>query len=234
MRHLFFTLVAIAGLSSAHTTMQYVWVNGQESSSCVRRISSNSPVQNVQSGDMACNVNGANPASSVCTTAAGSQITFEWHHESRSTEAIAGSHKGPIMTYMAKTSSASGERNPSNLQWFKINEAGLSGGRWAVDTLISNGGKWTVQIPGSIPAGDYLIRSEILALHSAYSNGGAQFYIGCAQIRITGGGSASPSTVRIPGAYSASDPGIMVNIYNGQGQPYPSSYKIPGPAVFYG
>ena len=32
----------------------------------------------------------------------------------------------------------------------------------------------------------------------------------CAQIRITGGGSASPPTVSFPGAYAGSDPGITI------------------------
>jgi len=52
----------------------------------------------------------------------------------------------------------------------------------------------------------------------------------CAQLNIVGGsGSVPSSTVSFPGAYSASDPGILVNIYSMS----PSdSYKIPGPSVF--
>ena len=53
-----------------------------------------------------------------------------------------------------------------------------------------------------------------IALHVAQSYPGAQFYIGCAQIKITSGGSASPPKVALPGAYKGSDPGITVNIYN--------------------
>jgi hypothetical protein len=50
----------------------------------------------------------------------------------------------------------------------------------------------------------------------------------CAQINITGGsGSKSPATVSIPGAYKATDPGILINIYQTL-----SSYTIPGPAPF--
>ena len=57
-----------------------------------------------------------------------------------------------------------------------------------------------------------------------------QFYVGCAQITVTGGGNASPATVKFPGAYSANHPGILIGIY------YPplTSYQIPGPAVFSG
>ena len=76
-----------------------------------------------------------------------------------------------------------------------------------------------------------------IALHVAQSYPGAQFvsgmhlprlnstdyyscvlpykqYIGCAQVKITGGGSASPPKIALPGAYQGSDPGITVNIYN--------------------
>lgn len=37
---------------------------------------------------------------------------------------------------------------------------------------------------------------------------------GCAQVKITGGGSANPPKIALPGAYKSSDPGITVNIYN--------------------
>ncbi|EEB99970.1 hypothetical protein MPER_00209, partial [Moniliophthora perniciosa FA553] len=39
-------------------------------------------------------------------------------------------------------------------------------------------------------------------------------------IKVTGGGSASPSKVSIPGYVSADDPGLTVNIYN----PVPTAY----------
>lgn len=58
------------------------------------------------------------------------------------------------------------------------------------------------------------------------SAGGAQFYISCYQLRVTGGGSANPSGVSFPGAYSPTDPGILFNLYNN-----PTSYTVPGPPV---
>lgn len=62
--------------------------------------------------------------------------------------------------------------------WFKIAEDGLSGGSWGVDRLIANGGIQTITIPSCIAPGDYLLRGELIALHSAGSQGGAQFYMG--------------------------------------------------------
>ena len=49
------------------------------------------------------------------------------------------------------------------------------------------------------------------------------------QLSVSGGGSASPATVSFPGAYKATDPGILVNIYQAL-----SSYADPGPAVYSG
>ena len=34
--------------------------------------------------------------------------------------------------------------------------------------------------------------------------------LGCAQVNISGGGSATPPKISIPGAYSPSDPGVTV------------------------
>ena len=88
-----------------------------------------------------------------------------------------------------------------------------------------------VTLPKSLPSGEYLLRAEHIALHSAGSSGGAQFYISCAQIKVNNGGSGSPSPlVSFPGAYKASDAGILVNIY----YPIPTNYKPPGPAVWKG
>lgn len=67
------------------------------------------------------------------------------------------------------------------------------------------------------------MRGEIIALHSAGSYPGAQLYIGCVQLRVTGGSSSAniSPTVSFPGAYKPAD--VTTNIYNGI-----SSYTIPG------
>jgi hypothetical protein len=66
-------------------------------------------------------------------------------------------------------------------------------------------------IPRCIPNGEYLLRIQQLAIHNPGSV--PQFYISCAQITVTGGGSANPSpTVKIPGAFKASDPVYTANV----------------------
>ena len=84
-----------------------------------------------------------------------------------------------------------------------------------------------VKIPKCIPSGDYLLRVEHIGLHSASAVGGAQLYISCAQLSVSGGtGSLPADLVSIPGAYKPTDPGLVVNIY----YPVPTNYKPPGMA----
>ena len=118
---------------------------------------------------------------------------------------------------------------------FKIWQDGFDTGsrKWGVDNLINSGGWVYFNLPQCIAAGQYLLRVEVLALHSANKPQQAQFYQSCAQINVSGGGSFSPSqTVSFPGAYNANDPGISVNIYGAQGQPDNGgrAYTPPGPA----
>jgi len=42
--------------------------------------------------------------------------------------------------------------------------------------------------------------------------GAPQWYISCAQIRVTSSGSANPSEVSIPGYVQPDNPGLTVNI----------------------
>lgn len=50
---------------------------------------------------------------------------------------------------------------------------------WGTRDLNSCCGKMDVKIPANIPAGDYLLKAEVIALHVASSVGGAQFYTSC-------------------------------------------------------
>jgi len=52
------------------------------------------------------------------------------------------------------------------LNWFKIYHDGYADGVWAVDTLIQNKGKVSLSIPSCIPAGQYLLRVEIIGKYN--------------------------------------------------------------------
>ena len=85
-------------------------------------------------------------------------------------------------------------------------------------------------IPKNVPSGKYLVRVESIALHQASSVGGAQMYLSCAQVEVTGGGNGKPGLlVAFPGAYNANDPGLRWSYY-----PIATSYIAPGPAVWDG
>ena len=50
-------------------------------------------------------------------------------------------------------------------------------------------------------------------IHNPYPAGTPQFYISCAQVTVTSGGSGNPGpTVSIPGAFKETDPGYTVNV----------------------
>jgi lytic cellulose monooxygenase (C1-hydroxylating) len=142
------------------------------------------------------------------------QITFEWHHNdaTASDDIIASSHLGPVLTYIAPAAN-----NGDGNVWVKLAEEGYDASTktWAVDKLIKNRGKHDVTLPNLAP-GDYLLRPEIIALHEANRVGGAQFYMECVQITVGEGGDVTlPAGVSFPGTYSAQDPGIFFDLYNG-------------------
>ncbi|KAJ6260044.1 hypothetical protein Dda_5690 [Drechslerella dactyloides] len=231
----------IIGSASAHTIFQEVWVNGVAQGHLVgvRVPSYDGPISDVTTNDIICN-GGLNPLntpypSTVINVPSGASITMEWHHtlDSANTgdpaDPVDPSHKGPIMAYLAAVPSAL-QTSVTGLKWFKVYEDGYDPdtNTWAVDKLVKNKGLVTFKLPDCIPSGNYFLRGELIALHGASSNLGAQFYMECAQINIVGGGSASPPTVSFPGAYGQSDPGILINIY----YPPVTSYTIPGPRPF--
>jgi lytic cellulose monooxygenase (C1-hydroxylating) len=96
------------------------------------------------------------------------------------TQAIGGNHFGPIMVYMAKVDDAT-SADGSTTSWFKVDEFGYTGANktWGTDMLNNNCGKRAFTVPSKIPAGDYLVRAEAIALHTASTVGGAQFYMSC-------------------------------------------------------
>jgi cellulase len=168
----------------------------------------------------------AKSVASAATVAAGGSVTLVW-------DTWPESHHGPVIDYIAPVSGDFVSVTPSSLSWVKIAEAGLNSGsnpgNWASDDLIANGFSWTVEIPSSLAPGNYVLRHEILALHSAGNPDGAQAYPQCINLEVTGSGSSKPSGGDFTTFYTATDPGILFNIYTSF-----DSYPIPGPAVWSG
>ncbi|KAL5340207.1 glycoside hydrolase [Aspergillus crustosus] len=226
---LFFTSASLALTASAHYVFPALIQDGEATGDWqyVRQWTgeyTNGPVESVSGPDIRCNKDGDNgDATETLAITAGETIGF--------TVRSSISHPGPLLAYLAKAPGEAADFDGEGDVWFKIyeDEPDVSAGGlvWPSDgaTTVS------IPIPASIPAGDYLLRVEHIALHSAGSEGGAQFYISCGQLSVTGGGNASPSPlVAFPGAYSPTDPGILINLY----WPVPTGYTPPGPAVWSG
>ncbi|KAH6899131.1 glycoside hydrolase [Coprinopsis sp. MPI-PUGE-AT-0042] len=224
-------LLSFAASASAHYTFASLVVNGQVTTAWqyVRKTNnfqSNGPVTDVNSQDFRCYNSQTRATAQTYSVNAGSRIGFN------SPGSI--SHPSTTNIYMARAPSGVDVANwdGSGQVWFKVHEitAVTDGGRSI--SFPSNGMRnIEFTIPSSLPSGQYLVRIENVALHSAQGAGGAQWYISCAQVNVQGGGSGNPGPlVSIPGVYNGREPGIMINIY----YPVPSSYVQPGPAVWRG
>nr|QDK56837.1 AA9 [synthetic construct] len=178
------------------------------------------------SGDIICHKSAKNGAISA-EIKAGGKVEFQWTEWPES-------HHGPVITYMANCNGDCASVDKTSLEFFKIDESGLISdsnvpGTWASDNLIANNNSWTVTVPSSIAAGNYVMRHEIIALHSAGNQNGAQNYPQCINLKVTGGGSDKPAGTLGTALYKNTDAGILVNIYQSL-----SSYDIPGPALYSG
>lgn len=239
-----------------HATFQDLWINGADyGGQCARIPLSNSPVTDVTSTNLRCNA-GASAVAYKCDVGAGDIVTVEMHQvepsqlhtfhgssnamsqqpgdRSCSNEAIGGRHYGPVQVYMSAVSDSATADGPDG--WFKVfadtwasNPSGHSGDDdyWGTKDLNTCCGKMRIVIPDDIAPGDYLLRAEALALHVASSPEGAQFFMTCYQLSVSGGGIASPDIVDFPGAYAADDPGILVNIHAPM-----THYVPPGPPIY--
>jgi len=168
---------------------------------------------------MACNVGGEQGAGLVADVNGGSKVTFTWN-------TWPTDHHGPVTTYMASCGGdCTSFDDAGNAEFFKIDQAGYigPGQYWASDELIANNFSWTVTIPNTLEDGEYLVRHEILALHSI---GQPQYYPSCTQVRVNNGGSSGPSASELVKATDIYDGVTFPDIWEGV-----TSFKIAGPAV---
>ncbi|KAF8061854.1 glycoside hydrolase family 61 protein [Lyophyllum atratum] len=224
------SLCATLGQVNAHYTFPTLTVNGQNTAQWanVRKTNnynSRNPVTDVKSADFRCYASETGATAATINVAAGSTLGIQ------SDGTIY--HPGPVNVYMAKASNGNAATFAGDgAVWFKVYEVGaVTDGGTSINWPAYNAPGVSFAIPKSLPTGQYLVRIESIALHSASTFGGAQFYISCGQINVTGGGSGSPGPlVSIPGVYTGNEPGILINIY----YPVPKTYTNPGPAVWRG
>ncbi|KUI69920.1 putative endo-beta-1,4-glucanase D [Cytospora mali] len=215
----------------AHYNFEALIVNGNitDPYEYVRQTNnSNSPITDITSTNMRCNSGGLLASTmaktSTYTVAPGDNVGF--------TVDVSISHPGPLSVWMSKApdGTAANEYDGSG-DWFKVYELtyyeiNSEGIQWATYPPGSSGIKnFTLDLPTELATGEYLMRAEHVALHAAEEFEGAQYYIGCAQLSVTGSGSGTPSpTSKIPGQYTGHEPGLIIDIY----YPIPTNYTAPG------
>ncbi|KAH7353642.1 endoglucanase B [Plectosphaerella cucumerina] len=229
-------------LVSAHTLLTTVHIEGesQGDGTCIRMprdsATSTSPVKGLTSKDMACGTDGEIPAAFVCPVSAGSTLTFEYREwpDGRQGGAIDKSHRGPCSIYVKRVDDMFSDPAAGD-GWTKIWHEGYDAdeGRWCTEKLMDNKGLLSFELPSGLPAGDYIVRSELLALHQAASKDDPQYYVGCVQLHIRDGPSDSSvlsrHAVSIPGHVDGSEPGNRFDIYK---RPMDKNYEIPGPEPY--
>ncbi|PLB49832.1 hypothetical protein P170DRAFT_426699 [Aspergillus steynii IBT 23096] len=183
-------------------------------------------VTDYSSEDIICHQNATNAQGHVAVKA-GDSINIKWTEWPES-------HHGPVIDYLAKCEGGCSTVDKTELKFFKIDGVGLVDnsevpGTWGDDQLIENDNSWLVQIPESIAPGEYVLRHELIALHGAQTEGGAQNYPQCFNLKVSGSGTDEPKGVAGTELYKADGAGIEVNIYSSI-----SSYTVPGPVQYTG
>ncbi|KAJ7598794.1 glycoside hydrolase family 61 protein [Mycena floridula] len=222
-------VVLSACLATGHYTFPSLIVNGVTTPAWTNvrqtnNYNSQAPV-NVTSADFRCYDSATSGTAQTISVAAGSQLGIVCDQTIY--------HPGVINVYMAKAPSGNVSTFAGDgAVWFKVYQiTAVTNGGTSITFPAQNIPSVSFKIPSSLPSGQYLVRMEAIALHAASTFQGAQFYISCGQVQVTGGGSGTPGPlVSIPGVYTGREPGIMLNIYF----PIPATYTQPGPAVWTG
>lgn len=159
------------------------------------------PIFEASNASLACNFPG-HPAPSSIPIEAGQNITaiyYNWVHT-----------VGPMVAWMTDCKGDCRDFDTAGADWFKIGERGLlSGtletGMWfqhQFGTWDGSPSLWPENVPQGLRPGNYLIRHEIISLHSAHK---PQWYPECAHLKVSGSGSKFPGQefmAKIPGVYS--------------------------------
>ncbi|KAF2221728.1 glycoside hydrolase, partial [Elsinoe ampelina] len=233
-------LAALVPFASAHWRMTNITANGQlyqaanpyttrpRASVNWKADNGNFGFVNITSSiDIACHIN-AQAATQSIPVDAGATLTAGW--------GIGYNHpEGVYMNYMARCPGNCSEADLNTLSFFKISEEGLLPNPnvtsknlyWSTGRLGVAGGMRDITLPSNLQAGNYILRTEIIALHFARDPNGAQFYPTCVNLAVSGSGTANPSGVPATQIYKVDEPGVLVNVY----YPKPTNYKPPGPAI---
>lgn len=236
-------LISLVEAHNAFTTL-YVDDVKQGDGTCVRTSHQSKtptyPVIDYTSNDVTCGFDGNTPVAYTCPAPAGAKLTFEYRisPDNAGSGFIDPSHKGPAAVYAKQLSSPDAQASGDG--WFKIWSEGYDAeaDQWATEKLIDADGFLSIDIPEGLPAGNYLFRPEVIAMHNTTPSVEPQFYVGCAQVFIE---SSITGTLDIPADFGVSIPGYIqrgedsmtYNIYDDEEFSNPKiPYPQPGPEVY--
>lgn len=224
-------VAAFSSNSQAHWTYDRIIVNGNvigEPWQYVRRHSNgNKFLSDVTSNDMRCNIDALSGANtSTYAVNAGDQIGF--------TIKDTFGHPGPQQVYISKAPGKVADYDGSG-NWAKIytlsncQTNGCGAGDGIVKWATYRAQTFNFRLSPEIPEGEYLLRAEGLAIHAAQKDKGAQFYVACAQVKVSGNGTALPGpTIKFPGGYTTTSTGILIPKLWSQ----IANYTSPGPELW--
>ncbi|KAL9621283.1 MAG: hypothetical protein Q9160_004304 [Pyrenula sp. 1 TL-2023] len=180
------------------------------------------------SPDYACGPSATN-APIAAEASAGSKVDLKWS----GTYGQGWPHSiGIVMNYMANCGDDCSKADKTQLKWFKVEQQGFQDGKWAMSQLQSQDSTWHAPIPSDLASGNYVLRSEIVNLDVAKPNPGVNYpgpqsYVGCVNLKVTGGGNSNPDGVVASNLMSSNnDLSANLNIYEAS-----PTFQLPGPAV---
>jgi cellulase len=98
--------------------------------------------------------------------------------------------------------------------------------------LLQAGSTWNISIPAQLRPGQYILRSELAAIHNPQGSNptsGPQMYITCVQLNVTGAGTQGlPMGTKAGALYDPKSAFAAYNVYVDKGR----TFKVPGPSVW--
>jgi cellulase len=143
---------AIMATASAHQNLHSVFINDASPGPYIgiRMPPSNSPVTDLTSNDMACNVPSTNgQAVKTLDAAAGDSIKVQWDQSG---------HPGPITHFVLPVKDAA-TATGVGAGWIKIDELDYVGGKWASEIMGAANMTHEFKLPTGLASGEYLVRT---------------------------------------------------------------------------
>ncbi|CAG8954297.1 hypothetical protein HYFRA_00005918 [Hymenoscyphus fraxineus] len=177
----------------------------------------------LSSNDLRCGKGGdkAAPDSKVFSVGATQRIGARLHDNQTF------SNIGPVLIYMSRAPNDDVRSYDGSGDWFKIWHQGIciGGPRINENWCNFNVDAADFRIPETIPAGQYLVRFEQIALQNA-NKGNAEFNVGCMQLNISSLKEEQPTPLaKIPGIYKADEAGLNYDALS----TLMAQYDLPGP-----